>query len=306
MSRLERIWLIQTPSRAGEAWRTALAAACAERGWAFATHERGENAPIPDPERSQLTVSWIDWSEGQPVTHWCVQNGGPEDSPAVLAERDALSDNDALYEGSLRLACADHVARNGAIVVSSEDDVIVLPGLGAVRRPADAPRTPVDTRHPLDLYRTFPLRPGRSIRWGPEHFVYADPLAGATRNGVISLVGRRRLLFTGPPIFLSPGRWRFEGEFSIEPPGESELAIEWGYGEEAQTLSAVITHSGRYSVVLEQAWTRVACADFRISMLIPALEGQLEFHGGVLTRLEDLPEARAAFAESPEPELAPA
>lgn len=298
--RLEHIWLMQTPSRAGPAWRDAFAQACAERGWAFVTHERGDPAPPPAPDRPQLTVSWLDWTEGQPVTRFYVQRGAPQDAPVMLVEQGAVPESEALYEGSLRLACAEYMALNGAVVVSMDDEVILLPGLGEIRRPSGAEHGRDAPDHPLDLYRKAPLSPEASVRWGPEHFVYCDTLAAQAGNGEISLVGRRRLLFTGPPIFLPPGHWRFDGEFSIDPPGETELLIEWGYGDQAQRLPVVISRPGRYSVSLEQAWTRVACADFRISLMIPALDGRLDFHGGVLTRIGDAPEPTSSSSETAE------
>jgi hypothetical protein len=287
MNDIRRVWLMQSPSKAGAAWREAFAAACAEHDWTFSIHEKGEKPPEPDPARSHLTVSWLDWAEGHPVTDWYVQRGAAEDSAYILAERDNLSQRDALYEGSLRLACAELMIQNGAGIVSVDDEIITLSGLGEIRRPAEALRTTSDPRHPLYLYHSAPLKAGTKVHWGPEHFNYADAASADALDGAIKLVGRRRLLFSGPNIFLPPGHWRVEAELSIDPPGETEFLIEWGFGDQVQSIPAVISRPGRYSVVMEQRWTHVACADFRISLIIPALDGHLAFSGITLTRLDD-------------------
>lgn len=286
---LEHVWLVQTPSRDSQIWRDALASACEARGWAFVVHERGQPAPTPDAERPQLTVSWLDWREDQPVTHLCVQHGSPQGAPEVLVQWDRIPESEALYEASLRFAHVEQLAQNGVMVVGMDQDRILLPGLGEVDHPSAAePRTP-NADDPLDLYRQTPQKPQTSSTWGPELFSYADADAAAARTGKISLIGRRRMLFNGPPIFLPPGRWRFEAEFSIDPPTQTELLIEWGYGYDTQSLPVVIDHAGRYSVSLEQVWTHPACGDFRIHLMIPALDGRLEFHGGVVTRIGDAP-----------------
>ncbi|MGA0545365.1 hypothetical protein ACO2Q1_08830 [Brevundimonas sp. VNH65] len=286
MNHLERIWLMQTPSRMGPAWREAFARACEDRGWAFAVHERGEPAPPPDPSRSQLTVSWLDWFEGQPVTRFYVQRGTADDSPDILARAGDLGPSEALYEGSLRLAAAELMLQNGADLIDMNDEVVTLQGLGDVSRPCEIAVSQLGSDHPLALYKSAPLKTGDSIRWPPRVFSYPG-LAAAPEDGRIELLGRRRMLFNGPNIFLPPGRWRLDAEFSINPPARTELLIEWGFGEGARSLSVVIEHPGRYSVSLEQEWTRVAAADFRISLMIPALAGHLDFHGAVVTRIGD-------------------
>jgi len=98
------------------------------------------------------------------------------------------------------------------------------------------------------------------------------------------LVGRRRLLLNGPNIFLPAGSWSFVAEISIDPPGKTELLIEWGHGHDVASLLTPIDVAGRYELSLEKQWTAFQPADFRISLMIPALEGEFCFHGGMLTR----------------------
>ena len=288
VTRPEHIWLVQTPSRAAQGWREAFAATCDAQGWVFALHQRGQATPQPHPAQPQLTVSDYYADEGTPISHWFIQRGVPDEAPDVLVEHGLAPADAALYEASLSLAMVEHMVQAGARVLTTDQDIVVLPGLGEIYRPDGVSEKALNPHHPLGFYGSTPLTSGASVRWGPENFNYIDA-KDTDGEGRISLIGRRRLLFNGPPIFLPPARWRFEGEFSINPPGETELLIEWGHGYDVQPLSVAITRPGRYSVSLEKGWSVVACADFRISLMIPALDGELEFHGGVLTRIGDAP-----------------
>lgn len=288
VTRPEHIWIVQTPSRAAQGWRDAFAAACDAQGWIFVLHQRGQTTLPPHPERPQLTVSDYYADAGTPISHWFIQRGVANDAPEVLVELGRAPADAALYEASLSLAMVEQMVQAGAHVLTMDQDSVVLPGLGEIHRPASVSENAADTRHPLGLYDSTPLKSGASVRWGPENFNYLDA-KDTDGEGRISLIGRRRLLFNGPPIVLPAGQWRFEAEFSINPPGETELLIEWGHGYDVQPLSVAIARPGRYSVSLERAWSTLACADFRISLMIPALDGELEFHGGVLTRIGDAP-----------------
>lgn len=301
--RPEHIWLVQTPSRAAQSWREAFAAACDAQGWIFALHQRGQATPPPHPDRPQLTVSDFYADEGVPITHWVIQRGAPEEAPDILVEHGLTTSETALYEASLSLAMVEQMVQSGARVLTMDQDSVILPGLGEICRPAGAVDTAQNPHHPLSLYSSTPLKTGAAVRWGPERFNYPEA-RDTDAAGRISLVGRRRLLFNGPPIFLPPGQWRFEGEFSIDPPGETELLIEWGSGYDVQSLPVAIARPGRYSVILERPWSTVACADFRISLMIPALDGHLEFHGGVVTRIGDAPAPGSAPVDVPEAEPA--
>lgn len=295
MSSPERVWLMQTPSCAEEGWRDALSHACSERGWEFLVQEPNGVAPTPTAGRPSLTTGWLDHTGDQAVTCFVVQYSTPRDSEAVLLEA-GLSAHDALHESSMRFAFADALVRRGAGVAFSSDPVLSIPGLGDVAGPAG--RQAISSRgpHPLDLYADGPTPANLTVRWSEGLFVYPGLDETAERDGVVSLLGRRRLLFNGPNIFLPPGVWRFQAEFSIDPGGVADLLIEWGRGYDVQALPVKIHRPGRYEVDMSYAWTEVAPADFRISLMTPMLGGVMEFRGGTLSRLADdaVPEATAA------------
>lgn len=286
---MECVWLMQTPSGLAPAWREAFEAACEARGWAFASQIRGEPTPLAAADRPQLVVSWLDEAGDLAVSHWCVQRGPASESAEVLIAQDNLTEIEGLYAGSHRLATAERLIAGGAVVFDFESETVVVPGLGEVSRsskPASSKAPALRTA--LDLYRHAPIRVGDSAEWMPAIFSYPDRVtSGDTPDGLISLIGRRRNLMAGPNIFLPPGVWRFEGQFSLTPPPQTELLIEWGFGYDVQSLTTVFERAGRFSFSFEHVWTDVAPADFRISLMIPALVGQLEFHGGVVTRLAD-------------------
>ncbi|MGQ2989697.1 MAG: hypothetical protein ACT6RD_00945 [Brevundimonas sp.] len=284
-----RVWLLQIPADGAEAWRDALSQACADAGWDFAVHNRHAPAPMPHPERSMLVVSWLHHIDAHPVTHYLVQAGAPGEAAGILAQEDETAQGELLRDVSLRYAVADFLTRLHTPFIPADAAVMNVPGLGDVHCSPNRPLR--STSHPepaLDIFERLPIPIGVQATWGPELFDYADPGADS-RTGRLSLVGRRRLLFNGPHIHLPKGIWRFEGSFSIDPGGDADLLIEWGYGHDVQSLPVVIGQAGRYEVVLEQAWSDVMNADFRISLMTPLLEGTMTFHGGTVTRLPDAP-----------------
>lgn len=288
MNAVERIWLVQTPSALSQAWRDVLEESCAERGWDFAIHERGHPTPTATLGRPLLVVAWLDQAEGIEVTDWLVQLSPPLDVVALLKSSGDLSDHDALYEASLRLATAwDRVAR-GASETWWDDEELEIVGLGRIKRPQlPVAIAPVLADHPLSMFERDAQKDGRGTQWKPDVFLYPDIPSGEGVAGSLSLVGRRRLLFNGPNIFLPSGRWSFAAEFSIDPPGRTELVVEWGHGYDVVSLVAPINVPGRYELQLEKCWESAQPADFRISLMIPALDGDFVFHGGTVSRRLD-------------------
>lgn len=287
MGRLERIWLVQTPSPTMHAWRDVLGQACRERGWDFAVHERGDPTPTAAADRPLLVVAWMDQSGDLDVTHWAVQLSPPFGVTNLLQSQGDLSEHDALYEASMRLATAWGLRERGAQVCWFDEPAIELPGLGRIEAlPSLAIPSPdwAMASPPLAMFDRGAAMEPRVVSWGQEMFLYPDRRPSEITDGYLSLVGRRRLLLNGPNIFLPPGYWRFSAELSIQPPGRTELLVEWGYGHDVVSLTTPIGLAGRYEFSLEKQWTDVQPADFRISLMIPALEGEFVFHGGVLSR----------------------
>ncbi|WP_419756482.1 hypothetical protein [Brevundimonas sp.] len=284
MSAVERIWLIQTPSALSQAWRDVLRETCTERGWDFAIHERGQTMPVATPGRSLLVVAWLDQAEGIEVTNWSVQLSPPLDVVALLQSSGELSEHDALYEASLRLATAWDRIKHGASEAWWDDEELEIVGLGRIRRPqGHVALAPLLINHPLSMFERDNQKDNRGTQWRPDLFLYPGLPSGAGIAGSLSLVGRRRLLFNGPNIFLPSGSWNFIAEISIDPPGRTELVVEWGHGHEVASLVAPINSPGRYELQLEKRWESPRPADFRISLMIPALEGDFIFHGGTVS-----------------------
>lgn len=282
---VERIWLVQTPSMVAQAWREALGRACVEQGWDFAIHESGDPLPMGSAGRSLLVVAWFGQTDGPDLTHCAVQLSPPLEVAAVLKSQWNLNDHDACYEASLRLATAWELVESGASVSWSDEAEIALGGLGRVCKPQDqASRPPSVIDHPLSMFERGPTAGTQATQWNPDIFLYPEARPSEGPIGSLPLVGRRRLLLNGPNIFLPAGAWRFQAEISIDPPGKTELLVEWGHGYEVASLVTPIDIAGRYELSLEKQWTEVQPADFRISLMIPALEGEFCFHGGRLTR----------------------
>ena len=282
---VERVWLVQTPSVVADAWRVALHQACLERGWDFKIHERGDETPTASPNRSLLVVAWLDQAQDLTVTHWAVQLSDPVEVAALLKAQSNLSDHDTYYEASLRLATAWRLVERGASVHWSDAETLEIAGLGRVNGPPQATRATISRSDgPLSVFTRDQAVKAGVTSWTPEIFLYPETRQDNGPSGSFPLVGRRRLLLNGPNIFLPPGNWAFQAEISIDPPGRTEILVEWGHGHDVASLVAPISMAGRYELSLEKEWTDVQPADFRISLMIPALEGSFVFHGGTLAR----------------------
>lgn len=282
-----RVWLIQTPSTNSQIWREALASACQVSGWDFFAHERGQSVPTVKTDRPLLVVSWLDQTEEVPVTHRAVQLSPPAMVFSILKKRDNLSDNEANYEASLRLATAWSWKDRGAVCFNFDDESIDVPELGLVRL-SESEHVLYENRdcnsYALSVFEYGKCDFAREVKWGSEIFSYTSAVSINEQGISLNLAGRRRLLFNGPNIFLPPGVWRFTAQLTINPPGSTELLIEWGHGYDVSDYTAPITKPGRYEISLEKKWLDVNPADFRVSLMIPALDGSFQFHGGVLTR----------------------
>ena len=282
MIEVQRIRLLQIPSRRASGWREAAAAACLAKGWAFHVQDREDPTPLLDPNKSSLIFGWVDHAPEGHVTDWLVQTGRPEEAAELLAQTMALSVTEALYETSLRLASATTLVRAGAVVSNADDLELNVPGLGKITLDLGVSSEARTLPCPLDMFRSLPPLPGAEASWPQQLFRYSDPKPAISLDGQIELIGRRRLLFNGPHIFLPRGLWQFHATFSVRPEDKADLLIEWGYGDRAVQLHQAFDEAGRYEIEMQQTWDEVAPADFRISLLTPVLDGGFEFHGGVV------------------------
>lgn len=281
----ERIWLVQAPSLSAQAWRDVLAQACLERGWDFAVHERGDELPKGTPDRSLLIVAWFDEVGESEGSRRAVQLSPPLEAVAHFKAQWNLNDHDAYYWASQRLAAAWELFERGALVSWSDDASIELGGLGWIAGPEIQPSFDAALAdHPLSMFERGSRAGERTTPWSPGIFLYPDARPSEGPIGSFPLLGRRRLLLNGPNISLPPGSWSFVAEISIEPPGSTELLVEWGHGHDVHSILAPISAAGKYEVSLTKEWETSCPADFRISLMIPALDGDFWFHGGILTR----------------------
>lgn len=285
MTDLRRVRLLQIPSPRASAWRDAAAAACQAQGWTFHVQDRDDPTPELDPARSSLIFGWVDHAPEGLVTDWLVQTGSPDEAASILEGAMDLPYVDALHEASLRLASACTLVSAGATVVDARDADLDIPGLGRITLGAEADRAPAEGDRPLRIYDSLPPEPGATVTWSENLFRYADARPAETLDGRIDLIGRRRLLFNGPHIFLPRGVWRFRATFAVQPADKADLLIEWGHGDEVVRIHELFDRPGHYEIEMQQTWDRVATADFRISVMMPVLDGALAFHGGTLERL---------------------
>ncbi|MEC7797416.1 MAG: hypothetical protein VX755_08845, partial [Pseudomonadota bacterium] len=277
------------PSAAALAWRDVLAQACLERNWDFVVHQRGGAIPSGTPDRSLLVVAWLDEVGELEDASRAVQLSPPQEALAAFRAVGNINDQDALYGTSLRLAAAWELSERGAPTSWSDDPEIVLAGLGRVAGPVIQTTPDADSAdHPLSMFERGARAGVRATRWKPDIFLYPDARPSEGPIGSFPLLGRRRLLLNGPNIFLPAGTWSFVAEISIDPPGKTELLIEWGHGYDVASLLTPIEAAGKYEVSLVKKWDAFQPADFRISLMIPALDGEICFHGGTLTRRDDI------------------
>lgn len=281
MSDHGHVRITQLPSRASQVWIDAIRSACEDAGWDFHFQEWGQANPALAPGRGSVVMAWWNIAPESPPLEWIVQSASPPEVEAALLAS-GMSPHDARHEAALRLVAAGEVLRAGGRLVQASDAWIEIPGLGRIERERiDGEFLPHDALHPLSICSVQPeLRPS-SVRWAPDLFVYHD--AALSSPGVIPLLGRRRLLLNGPNIALPVGSWTMEAEFSVRPEPVADLFIEWGHGHETAKAQEVLRRPGRYRLEMTHEWAAVAPADFRISLMMPALDGLLEFHGGRLT-----------------------
>lgn len=299
MSEIIQVRLLQIQASGAASWRQALHQACVAAGWRF--YECWDDQPpAMDIGQSGLMISWS--AEG-PLDGavWVVQSCRPQAAVATLARLFSLSEVDALYHASARFALASALVEKGALYTHVSDTVMTVPGLGQVRMvPVEGDGATDDggtENGPLAYYERLPPPIGASAHWGAEIFAYPD--GGECRDGRagISLLGRRRLLLNGPNLSLTPGVWEARARFAIDPQDHADVLIEWGYGVETAQLTHVFDVAGHYEITLTQEWEEAAPADFRISLMTPALEGTLWFEGVDLRRISDTTDGTLSVGE---------
>ncbi|MFN7110172.1 MAG: hypothetical protein ACK4M2_00930 [Brevundimonas sp.] len=279
--------LLQSPFPGDDLWRQTIAGACKACGWQYAEHWGGAS-PTLDPFRNAIIVGWTTDASDVKTTHWAVQTAAPDVVMAAFEQRLKLAPDDARYLASRHLAEVAALARLGAPVSYAGDGEIQLPILGSVPTPLEAPLAPPVgiPGSGLAVYQDADVPIDTEVFWPSDLFNFGD-LADKRRGVRVELLGRRRLLFNGPNIWLPPGVWEACAELRVLPQEKADLLIEWGYGTEVAEIAEVLTSAGRYKIRITQNWLAPAPADFRISLMMPALAGWLEFPGLKVRRIGD-------------------
>ncbi|WEK40939.1 MAG: hypothetical protein P0Y50_04845 [Candidatus Brevundimonas colombiensis] len=288
MSR-RHVRVVHLPTANTEAWIASLRRGAETGGWAFHTHDWGEDAPALEDGRSTLVAGYWDLAPEGPPTDWIVQVASPAQVVAAVATNHEMSEHDILYEASLRLAAADIALLNGATRASVDDSELDVPGLGVVTRMEDGGKTsPAVDALPLDIYSALPAEEHAAAIWHAEIFNYPD--APAT-PGILPLVGRRRLLLNGPNITIPAGRWTLVADVTVEASPVADLLMEWGRGDDVTGFRHVFGVPGRYRIEITHDWTWYGTADFRVSLMMPALDGEFILHDVKVRRERRLPGA---------------
>ena len=87
------------------------------------------------------------------------------------------------------------------------------------------------------------------------------------------------MLLNGPNISLPPGVWTASATFAVKPRGKADLFVEWGHGVDVESFAKIFEQDGRYRLDLTKTWYVSAPADFRISLMMPVLDGEFAFEG---------------------------
>lgn len=284
MSEVSVVRILEVPGLRSRAWRAELAERCRVSGWDYLDYGGG-TPPAPKAGRKSLIIGWSsdDAIEG---ACWCVLLAQPSQAVAAFRELHGSSDAETIYHVGAAFAQAAALAANGARAWRDTDAVLDVPGLGTVAlagefwEEATAPVSP----GPLDLYAAIPPAFGAAVEWPARYFNYQALQAPASGPMKIGLLGRRRLLFNGPNIALPPGTWTARASLVLDPNSSADVLIEWGYGHDVNSLNAVLKKPGRYEVEISQDWKAPAPADFRISLMMPSLDGALTFEGVTVER----------------------
>lgn len=243
-----------------------------QRGWDYQEYWDGA-FPVLAEDRGSVIVCWNSNGLAADQGTWVVMTCPPLEAVEVLAERLSLSHRDSIYHAGARFALASDLAMAGAKVFTSASPFIDVEGLGRIDRPCvPAHEDITPDGHPLSLYTQIPPAPDAKAVWGAELFNYPGQLAQPS-TGTISLLGRRRLLFNGPSISLPKGSWTARARFLVDPQRKCDLLIEWGAGTDTETFARIFDDEGEYVLSLSHFWPEAAPADFRASLMMPALDG---------------------------------
>ncbi len=273
-----RVRVLQVPARDSDFWRAQFAQACQAADWDYVEYWGGDEPALAEG-RSALIVGWDASGASLAPDHWIILGCTPEEAISVSEASLHLPRPDAIYHTSNRFALCSTLAVAGAAVFQNTDAFIETPGLGRISRHQIEFDSVTDPASPLSLYEVLPPAPGVRVHWPADLFVYPTKDGSPGGSPTIGLLGRRRLLLNGPNIALPAGAWQAKASFYLDPPGKADLLIEWGFGVSVASFHQILEREGLYELTLTHVWPEAAPADFRISLMMPALDGTLEMRG---------------------------
>lgn len=277
MSKSVVLRILLSPAPRTKIWTAAIAEACRNAKWDY-FESWGGVLPSLKEGRNAVIVGW-NYDHDIPGAHWGVLACDPHSAAVHLKQHHDLPKAELLYHVAGRFAIMSKLAIEGAPVWRDDSEAIDFPYLGRVS-PKDGAYVAPAAEGPLKLYEVIPPLTGATAEWPVEYFNYPGMEGGTGATITLELIGRRRLLFNGPNFSLPPGLWTVRARFDLDPKWAAvDLLMEWGHGEHVQAFRQVLTTPGCYELTLSHRWEVSAPADFRVSIMMPVLEGTLTFHG---------------------------
>lgn len=281
MSEGVKVGVAIMPAPSSGAWLVALARAAKQAGWQAYKASKAtdaEDAPaiviFKEPHEIALHPS---------IERWVVI--GSADPEAALAG--SLGRNPdtrhAIQSATAALALREMVAPSAEVIIDSEDDRLVIEGLGEIHLEDSAidarpkPASPPPAALAAIALLKPPLGSCEGV-WGPEIMSFTrgqDPEGGSPE---IDLTGRTRILVHGPNLTLPGGAWECAVRLSVMPDDEVKLMFEWGSGDDVHRAHTVMTEPGDYEVTLDHSWLEPRPAELRIWAERGHFSGALRFH----------------------------
>ncbi len=282
-SRLLLVQVLNDGARS-EIWRTAIAEAGARAGWEVRQHWGGE-VEVPTPDHDLVVVTWDPSELTLEATDVVILTCDPERAIPAL-EALGVSHKDAVHHVSRRFAQASGLIANGVAWYPNSTEKLDLPGLGEVSVSRDTEREhgKASQGGPLAIYDALPPASGAEADWDVGLVSYPAYRETDTGTSRISLLGRRRVLFSGPHVWLTPGRWRVDAVVELDCESLVVVYFEWGLHHEQARHHVEMREAGRYAISMIYDWPEAASAEFRCHLVTPKLEGELIFESLHVTR----------------------
>ena len=283
-----RLGVLLVPSPADAEWRLALAEAIRHQNGLLIKELSGLAKLAPD---QNCVVLVANTAEALTVgaTHWAILATDLHTAASVASQKNPGYPRKAYKLVAERLAAISWLEANGAVVLDAAELDLVFPALGRVVRNPTALAPELDIPlGPLELYRSNPPEIGARTVLPMEVFVFKPSSSPLNDPPKIDLTGRARVVVFGPRHDLPAGHWRVTTKFAVTTEGgDIYLKLQWGVGEDLETIDVLLQNSGTYEIVLDHAWATPGPAELRIWAANAHFVGLMEFFGAEIERLPD-------------------